>query len=161
LYHALDKWIFLSTPPELSLSTNTLVGTLETIRENVRKSLGEEGSLIHGDFWTGNVLLPNAPLPPGNHPLKIYIIDWELSHLSSIAFDLGQMFAELFELKHFKDINAGVWLIESFMDGYGPVDVELAFRTAVHVGTHLICWGSRVVGWGEFRCVILSRFAHI
>ena len=78
----------------------------------------------------------------------MYIIDWELSHLSSIAFDLGQMFAELFELKHFKDIDAGVWLIESFMDGYGGIGEELAFKTAIHFGTHLICWGTRVEGWG-------------
>ena len=68
--------------------------------------------------------------------------------MSSIAFDLGQLFAELFELKHFKDIDAGVWLIDSFMQGYGKLDEEVAFKTAIHVGAHLVCWGSRVQGWG-------------
>jgi hypothetical protein len=58
------------------------------------------------------------------------------------------MFAELFELKHFKNIDAGVWLIESFMKGYGSIDEETAFKAAVHVGLHLIVWGSRVQGWG-------------
>ena len=58
------------------------------------------------------------------------------------------MFAELYELKHFKGIEAGTWVIEAFMEGYGSISRELAFRTAVHVGTHLICWGSRVQGWG-------------
>jgi hypothetical protein len=58
------------------------------------------------------------------------------------------MFAELFELKHFKDIEAGVQLIEGFMDGYGKIDEDLAFKTAIHVGAHLICWGSSVQGWG-------------
>lgn len=76
------------------------------------------------------------------------MVDWELSHLSTLAFDLGQMFAELFELKHFKGIDAGAWLIESFMQGYGPVTEELAFSTAIHVGTHFICWGSTVQNWG-------------
>lgn len=95
-----------------------------------------------------SVLLPNAPFPSPSEPLKLFIIDWELSQLSSIAFDLGQMFAELFELKHFKDIDAGTWLIEGFMEGYGMIDEALAFKTAIHVGTHLVCWGSRVQGWG-------------
>lgn len=58
------------------------------------------------------------------------------------------MFAELFELKHFKDIDAGVWLIESFMEEYGKLDQDLAFKTAIHVGAHLVCFGSRVQGWG-------------
>ena len=59
------------------------------------------------------------------------------------------MFAELFELKYFKDIDAGVWLIESFIDGYGSIEEELAFRVAMHAGTHLICFGSGVKGWGN------------
>jgi hypothetical protein len=58
------------------------------------------------------------------------------------------MFAELFELKHFKNINAGIWLIESIMEGYGSIDEEMAFKAAVHVGLHLIVWGSRIQGWG-------------
>ena len=44
---------------------------------------------------TISVLLPNASLTGEEAALKIFVIDWELSHLSSIAFDLGQMFAEV------------------------------------------------------------------
>jgi hypothetical protein len=95
-----------------------------------------------------SVLLPDILLSDVETPIKLFVIDWELSHISSLAFDLGQMFAELFELKHFKDIDAGLWLIEAFMDGYGEVDEDFAFRTTMHVGVHLICWGSRVQGWG-------------
>jgi hypothetical protein len=58
------------------------------------------------------------------------------------------MFAELFEPKHFKNIDAGVWLIESFMEGYGNIDEETAFRAVVHMGLHFIVWRSRVQGWG-------------
>ncbi|KAF4627319.1 hypothetical protein G7Y89_g10841 [Cudoniella acicularis] len=124
-------------------------GVFEEVAKETKEELDrEEGSLIHGDFWSGNVLLPNTPLPDASHPLNVYIIDWELSHLSHPAFDLGQMFAELYELKHFKDIDAGVWLIESFLRGYGKLSLEMASKTAVHVGAHLVCWGSRVQGWG-------------
>ncbi|KAL2075525.1 hypothetical protein VTL71DRAFT_468 [Oculimacula yallundae] len=121
----------------------------ERIREERRGQIGEEGAvLIHGDFWSGNVLLPDGPILDAKDPLTVLIIDWELSQVSSPAFDLGQMFAELFELKHFKDIDAGLWLTEAFMQGYGKIDEEMAIKTAVHAGTHLICWGSRVQGWG-------------
>ena len=27
--------------------------------------------------------------------------------------------------------------------------MNLAFRTSIHVGVHLICWASRVQGWGS------------
>jgi thiamine kinase-like enzyme len=68
--------------------------TFETVRDETRKSAETGEELIHGDFWTGNILLPNRPLPAEDQPVTVYVIDWELSHLSSIAFDLGQMFAE-------------------------------------------------------------------
>jgi hypothetical protein len=87
-------------------------------------------------------LLADAELPQPGGPLKIYVIDWELSHITSTAFDLGQMIGDLFETRHYKDIEATEWLIEAFMDGYGPVNDDIAFKTAVQVGAHLICWGS-------------------
>lgn len=93
-----------------------------------------------------SILLPDGPISDSEK--RVFVIDWELAQVSSLAFDLGQMFAELYQLKHFKDIDAGVWLIEAFMRGYGPIEEDVAFRVAVHVGVHLICWGSRVAGWG-------------
>lgn len=65
------------------------------------------------------------------------------------ALDLGQMIAELYETKLFKDMRAGVWIIEGLVEGYGALSEEMAFRTAIHVGVHLVCWGSRVPGWGS------------
>lgn len=97
--------------------------------------------LIHGDFWTGNVLVTQQ------HTL--FIIDWELSQLGTRALDLGQMLAELYEAKHFKGKDAGIWIIEGLIEGYAPLlNEEIAFRAAVHMGVHLVCWSS-VPGWGE------------
>ncbi|KAF8854704.1 hypothetical protein BDZ45DRAFT_596667 [Acephala macrosclerotiorum] len=122
----------------------------ENVRKSVRKELDEsDGKLIHGDFWSGNILLPSGPIPdPSSSPLKLFIIDWELSQLSQPAFDLGQMIAELYEFKHFKNIDAGLWLIKFFIEGYGEMDEEMKWKTIIHTGTHLVCWGSRVQGWG-------------
>jgi hypothetical protein len=61
------------------------------------------------------------------------------------------MLAELYELKLFKNIDAGMWLMESFMLGYGKIEEELAFEIAIHMGTHLIVWGSRVEDWGTSK----------
>ncbi|KUJ21982.1 uncharacterized protein LY89DRAFT_778327 [Mollisia scopiformis] len=123
----------------------------EDVAQSVTKELNEkEGDLIHGDFWSGNVLLPSGPIPESSDKqLKVFVIDWEMSQLSIPAFDLGQMIAELYELKHFKNYDAGVWLIESFIKGYGEMDEEMKWKTIIHTGAHLICWGTRVAGWGS------------
>ncbi|CRG83512.1 Pentafunctional AROM polypeptide [Talaromyces islandicus] len=94
--------------------------------------------LIHGDFWTGNVLITDHTL---------FVVDWELSHLGLRALDLGQMLAELFEAKHFKDIDAGVWIMQGLIEKYELLTLDMAFRAATHVGVHLVCW-SGVPGWG-------------
>jgi hypothetical protein len=59
------------------------------------------------------------------------------------------MIAELYETNLFKNLESGLWIIEGFVKGYGSLSEEMAFRTAIHVGVHLICWGSRVAGWGS------------
>lgn len=151
-----------------------------------REAEEEDGELIHGDFWSGkyvlfnipcahfapcigrgqsltgsSFLLRDGPIPSGPEPLKLVVIDWELSQLSSRAFDLGQCFAELFLLKHFRSIQAGSDMISAFMTGYGSLNEDMAFRVALHFGVHLIVWPCRVQGWGEGaimeKCVEFGR----
>lgn len=94
-----------------------------------------------------SVLLPNIPIEDGvKTPLRV--IDWEMAQLGMRPLDLGQMIAEMWQLKLYKDIDAGIWLIEGFANGYGEIDDEFAFRTIIHVGIHLICFGSQTPGWG-------------
>ncbi|KAI7773214.1 hypothetical protein LA080_011517 [Diaporthe eres] len=110
---------------------------------------GDDGSwgLIHGDFWTGNVLLPNAKWQerhhPGKEPNRLFVIDWELAQFGHRAIDVGGMLADLYERKNFKDSNAVVPAMEGFANGYGQISDEMAFRTAIHAGVHLICWHIR------------------
>lgn len=68
--------------------------------------------------------------------------------LALTPLDLGQMIAELYELKLYKDMDAGLWLIQGLMKGYGAVDDGLAFRTLLHVGVHLLGFGTTVQDWG-------------
>ncbi|KAL1850960.1 hypothetical protein Daus18300_012751 [Diaporthe australafricana] len=109
----------------------------------------EDGNwgLIHGDFWTGNVLLPNTPWQqnqsPGQAPNSLFIIDWELAQFGHRAIDVGAMMADLYERKHFNGVDAVIPAIEGFAGGYGHISDEMAFRIAIHAGVHLICWHIR------------------
>jgi len=71
-----------------------------------------------------------------------------MAQLGLPPMDVGQMIAELYELKLFKDIEAGLWMINGFVQSYGHMDDPFAYRTLVYVGAHLICIGSSAPGWG-------------
>ncbi|PWY79817.1 phosphotransferase enzyme family protein [Aspergillus eucalypticola CBS 122712] len=130
----------------------TILGDSRDVFSNVREMAAAELSrkngngfgIIHGDFC---VLIPKTALEQQSH-LPLFIIDWELCHCGARALDLGQMFAELYLLKHFKDIDAATWIIQGFMKGYQELDDETAFRVLIHVGVHFIAWAPLIPGWG-------------
>ncbi|KAF4441509.1 cytoplasmic trna 2-thiolation protein 2 [Fusarium austroafricanum] len=123
---------------------------LQGVSDLAAGELADESALypIHGDFWTGNILLPDIPMVNGSHT-PVRIVDWEMVQLGVRPLDLGQVIAELWLLKLYKDIDAGEWLIRAFADGYDSVDDDFAYRTIIHVGVHLICFGSQTPGWGD------------
>ncbi|KAK0703079.1 kinase-like domain-containing protein [Lasiosphaeria miniovina] len=97
--------------------------------------------LVHGDFWTGNVLVPEHASSPLQD--EIFVIDWELAQPGHRAYDLGQMVGDLYERKHFKGVESAFEALQGFASGYGGMTDELAFRTAIHAGVHLIHWYNR------------------
>ncbi|KAI1106837.1 kinase-like domain-containing protein [Jackrogersella minutella] len=131
----------------------SILGDAEAVFKEVKDmavtELADESQLqvIHGDFWSGNILLPNNPIQEGVD-IPIFVIDWELAQLGRPNLDLGQMIAELYELKLYKNISEGLWMVQGFVDGYGVVSEDFAFRTAIQVGAHLISFGTSVQGWG-------------
>jgi hypothetical protein len=50
------------------------------------------------------------------------------------------MIGDLYERKHFNGTHSATWAIQELINGYGPITDEMAFRTAIHTGVHLICW---------------------
>ncbi|QPC78758.1 hypothetical protein HYE68_009510 [Fusarium pseudograminearum] len=96
---------------------------------------------IHGDFWTGNVLISDVPVTDSGR-IPVRVVDWEMSQLGVRPVDLGQFIAELWSLKLYRNIDAGEWLIRAFAAGYGLVDDTFAYRAIIHVGIHIICFGS-------------------
>ncbi|KAE8150745.1 kinase-like domain-containing protein [Aspergillus avenaceus] len=141
--------------PELLESSR---GIFEKVKDMARSETGRKDGdgygVIHGDFWSGNVILPRTSLDTQHANTPLLVIDWEISQCGSRALDLGQMLAELYQLKHFKDIDAGVWIIQGIVEEYSAITEEMAFRTLIHVGTHFICWGSTIPGWGTDEQVV-------
>jgi hypothetical protein len=53
------------------------------------------------------------------------------------------MLGDLFEISRVREAESAAWLIEPFMKGYGKVEDDVAFKAAIHVGAHLVCWITR------------------
>ncbi|KAK1595235.1 phosphotransferase enzyme family protein [Colletotrichum navitas] len=148
----LKHWVnYLRLPSSVERFPSILgecASMLTAIADKATREMENDDKLqvIHGDFWTGNILLKGQPWE--NEHNRILVVDWEMCMLGVTPLDLGQMIAELYELKLYKDMDAGLWLIQGFMKGYGEVDDEFAFRTLLHVGVHLIGFGTNVNDWG-------------
>ncbi|KAL1854448.1 hypothetical protein VTK73DRAFT_8745 [Phialemonium thermophilum] len=122
--------------------------TLERVRHWMREDFekpvlktadGLEWGVIHGDFWTGNVLLP---VQTSRSPVRLVVIDWEFAQIGHRAYDLGQMVGDLYERHHFHSVDSSLAILGEFVRGYrgsdGSLSDELAFRTVIHAGVHLI-----------------------
>lgn len=95
---------------------------------------------------TISVLIPEiieCGVPFHETPPRLDIIDWELAQIGHRAYDLGQFIGDLYERKHFNNSDASLWILRGFLQGYGLVGDEYAFRTAIHAGVHLIGWYTR------------------
>ncbi|RDW56810.1 hypothetical protein BP5796_12877 [Coleophoma crateriformis] len=127
--------------------------TLETIRDvmadEFEKPPTEEDKnwgLIHGDFWSGHILLPTTPWrepPQLGGTNKVFIIDWEFAQFGHRSYDLGQIVGDLYERKVFNNVDTAMSVMEGVVSCYGELSDEMAFRTAIHIGVHLISWHNR------------------
>ncbi|KAK4208628.1 phosphotransferase enzyme family protein [Rhypophila decipiens] len=140
--------------PDILGPHRSLFEALEIQYANELSDDNENLQVVHGDFWTGNVLLPQPETDnsttQGASPVltSVFVVDWEVLSLGIPQRDVGQMIAELFMLKLFKNIDAGEWIIEGFLKGYGGLKTtQQAFRTLIHIGAHLVVIGGTVSGW--------------
>ncbi|KAK6087592.1 hypothetical protein SCUP234_01750 [Seiridium cupressi] len=111
------------------------------------RQMTDEWGPVHADFWTGNILCPPSPDPVRNPGFAV--VDWEFAQLAPRAYDLGQMVGDLIELYQNTDLEIFLHTLDSFVEGYGAISKEMAFRVLIHAGAHLIGWFVR--GSGEVR----------
>ena len=114
----------------------------------------DDKSICHGDFWPGNVLVRT-------NPLRLTIVDWEMTRRGNGVTDVGQFAAESWLLDRFR---GGEGMMGAFLHAYRagrevdwPMDDRR--RVAVQFGTHIAFWPTRVE-WGgieeTFECVKLG-----
>jgi hypothetical protein len=53
------------------------------------------------------------------------------------------MIGDLVEWIHFDKSDRAEWIMQGFLAGYGILTDDMAFRTAIHVGVHLLNWYNR------------------
>ncbi|KAF5596837.1 hypothetical protein FPANT_4239 [Fusarium pseudoanthophilum] len=129
------------------------IRALEGVKERAELELhdlisgkdGEGRGMIHGDCWMGNVLLSNSSLAQigSDAATDIIFIGWEMCQFGHRTYDLGHMIGDLYESYHFHDAYIALTMIRGFIDGYGEVNDEMAFRTAIHTGVQLLGWYNR------------------
>lgn len=118
----------------------------KTLGERVNEKYGsllvsDDVCLCHGDFWPGNILLSDH-VDTKNTVLTV--VDWEMVRNGEGATDVGQFAAEAWLLDRF---HGGRGLLTAFLKGYSEsrkLERVSAIRTAVHYGTHLGFWPTRV-----------------
>ncbi|KAK4160448.1 kinase-like domain-containing protein [Cladorrhinum sp. PSN259] len=132
-------------------------GTLTEIRDVMGREFGRpprcgedeediEWGIIHGDFWSGNVLLPdhnNTLRDEEGNNNRLFVIDWEFAQYGHRAYDLGQMIGDLYEREVFNGNDTAMHVMRGVIEGYGEMSDEMAFRVAIHAGVHLVGWYNR------------------
>jgi hypothetical protein len=93
-----------------------------------------------------SILLPNTPIQEGVE-VPIFVIDWEQGQLGVPALDHGEMIGEFYAFWLYKKIDAGLWVMQGYIEGLGKQSESLAWRNAIQVGVHLLAF-STIAGWG-------------
>ena len=107
------------TPLEIALERQEFTQLLEPFV--VAVTTAKSGSVTHGDFWPGNVMV-SPPHDPNTKEL-LAIIDWESVRLGTGASDVGVFAAEAWLLCHFHSISANATIVQP--EDFGMLNVFL------------------------------------
>ena len=136
--------------PQLEWPTEAEFAAIE---KYVRDMYNAGDEAIHGDFWTGNMILKDEPLltAGSDGSRKVFILDFEVSQHGSRAQDLAQCLAELWMVHHFYGAEAPLHVMQGFVDAYFVANsdvpaTQLAFQIAIHFGVHIVVIPTRY-GW--------------
>lgn len=106
----------------------------------------DDGMVLHGDFWPGNVLVEDLSKGERQAMPKLTVVDWEMCRRGNGVTDVGQFAAEAWLLDRFR---GGRGLLDAFLRAYvteRKLGKEDCRRVAVHFGTHIGFWPT-VVDW--------------
>ena len=96
-----------------------------------------------GDLWQGNILVDAH-----QHPLRFYILDWELTRTGLPGSEIGHFCANLHALRRSNQVASGPAsvILESFIDAYSRIsnhDACLVQDALAHWGINNVYWSPR------------------
>jgi aminoglycoside phosphotransferase (APT) family kinase protein len=128
------------------------------------------GSIVHGDFWPGNILVQLSGEGDQRRLERLHIIDWELAKPGIPGLDIGQLYAELHLLRKFRPACSGAveaiarQLQQAYtkLRGCEQIEKDMGATILRHVGAHLVAWGPRVE-WGAKETVqeVVKEGVHL
>lgn len=130
------------------------LATIEKVAQDMLGIINKaRDTLLHGDFWPGNVLVVIQKGPAGETLVeKIAVVDWEFVKPGSPAIDVGQFLAELHQTQRLGPPGTGANVdslrssfLRAYKEGLGQdVNMEnLASISMTHMGGHLASWTAR------------------
>ncbi|GJE85868.1 kinase-like domain-containing protein [Phanerochaete sordida] len=128
-----------------------LADVCSTVADAIRT---REDGCVHGDFWTGNVIVRLAGAGAARRPARAFVVDWELAKTGVPGNDLGQFAAEVLQARTFFPAcePAAAALLPALLGAYRAaapgMDMRETARFAVaHVGAHISTWTPRTETW--------------
>ena len=103
--------------------------------------------IIHGDYRADNILVSQNTTNSDTGINRLYVIDWELSMVAPVFFDIGQLSAEVFYAYHFQKRPEAIKLLDAFLGAYRGLDSEdtaARCKVAIVFGSCLVVWPIRV-----------------
>lgn len=96
-----------------------------------------------GDLWHENILVSND-----QHPLRLYILDWEVARTGSPGSEIGLFcaYTDLLGKGNRVASKLASVMLRSFLDAYSHIsnrDTRLAQDTLAHWGVNCIFWAPR------------------
>ncbi|KAF9885551.1 hypothetical protein FE257_012757 [Aspergillus nanangensis] len=119
---------------------------VEYYRDRLLEIDKEDVGVVHGDFTSRNVLVQNSH-GRAKRPISLAIVDWEACHLGNQSRDIATFIGSLYMEHHFHGIEVARSMLQGFVQGYGPLREDLAFRVVVHTGMYFFLW--KIYGDGK------------
>ncbi|KAE8381228.1 kinase-like domain-containing protein [Aspergillus bertholletiae] len=99
----------------------------------------EDVGVVHGDFTSRNILIQNFHVKD-SQPINLAIVDWEVCHYGNQSRDVAGFIASIYMAHHFDDVDVADRMLQAFIQGYGLLSEEQAFRIVVETGICFFLW---------------------
>lgn len=146
--------------PPLDVGEERLAVLREIADETADVIRTAKETLLHGDFWPGNVMLRLKGEGENVEVERLFVLDWELSKPGRPGFDIGQFCAELHQARRFYPSArvAASALLDALLGEYrrhrSDEDMSAVAKVAqTQFGVHLAVWTPGNSTWADKEIV--------